>query len=117
MPYCLRCGNKVEETMAFCPTCGIALKDVAANSAAQYGVTEKQEKTQKGEFAFVGYLMSGLILITLGSFFILDLTSNGAGGGQDLVYMLVVIGVIITVGSVYVATINAKIYPTTNFSP
>jgi len=117
MPYCLRCGNKVEETMAFCPTCGIALKDMAANSAAQYGVTEKQEKTQKGEFAFVGYLMSGLILITLGSFFILDLTSNGAGGGQDLVYMLVVIGVIITVGSVYVATINAKIYPTTNFSP
>lgn len=104
MPYCPKCGNKIEGTMFFCPTCGIALKGAAANSATPYCVTEKQEKTQKGEYGFVGYIISGLILITLGSFAILDLTSNGAGAGQDLILMLVITGLIITVGAVYVAT-------------
>jgi hypothetical protein len=104
MPYCPKCGNKIDETMFFCPTCGIALKGAAANSAATNYESEKQEKTQKGEYGFVGYLISGLILITLGSFAILDLTSNGTGAGQDLVFMLVITGLIITGGAVYVAT-------------
>jgi uncharacterized membrane protein YvbJ len=114
MPYCPKCGNKVDETMAFCPTCGTALKGATASSAApnreKEEKQEKHEKPQKGEYGFVGFLISGLILITIGAFAILDLSSNGSASGQDLVIMLVIIGLIIIVGAVYVATPARKFF-------
>jgi uncharacterized membrane protein YvbJ len=114
MPYCPKCGNKVDETMAFCPTCGTALKGATASSAAPNSEKEEKqeehEKPQKGEYGFVGFLISGLILITIGAFAILDLSSNGSASGQDLVIMLVIIGLIIIVGAVYVATPARKFF-------
>ena len=113
MPYCPKCGNKVDDTMAFCPTCGTALKDATPSPAAPIcAKEEKQQKheTEKGEYGFVRFLISGLILITIGTFTVLDLTSNGSASGQDFVTMLIIIGVIIIVGAVYVATPARKFF-------
>jgi transcription elongation factor Elf1 len=87
MSYCPKCGNKVDETMVFCPRCGASLKGTAPSQAAPAPVyrrrdeksekNEKQEKNQqpekgekqeKGEHGFVGFLIGGLILITIGLF-------------------------------------------------
>lgn len=35
MPYCPKCGNKVDEDMAFCPKCGAALKVEKPRSLAE----------------------------------------------------------------------------------
>ena len=112
MPYCPKCGNKVDETMAFCSACGTPLKGAVASQPAR-NCEEKQEKhesLQKGEYGFVGYLIGGLILITIGAFTILDLTSNGLASGQELVTMLIIIGFIIIGGALYVVTPTRKFF-------
>jgi len=128
MSYCPKCGNKVEETMVFCPQCGTSLKDdaspIQAPTAQPYQdekteKNEKQEKKQhlekngkqeKSEYGFIGYLMGGLILITIGIFSILDLTGSPLSSSQDLAAMLTVIGVIIILGAVFIATKHGNIF-------
>lgn len=75
--------------MVFCPNCGASLKGTPTAQAAptpqpyrrrdeKAEKNEKQEKNEKGnqpekqekgERGFIGYLIGGLILITLGLFF------------------------------------------------
>lgn len=108
MPYCLKCGNKVDETMAFCPNCGTALKDQPQNQAAPPPKPEenphKHEGAEVREHGFLTYLMGGLILVTIGVFGILGLTSSFLTLGQDVVLMMVIIGVIIVCGTLYIIT-------------
>jgi len=117
MSYCPKCGNKVDETMTFCPRCGAALKGApngqAPPPAQPYTMQEKGEKREKSQYGFVGYLMGGLILITIGVFFLLDLTSNFLSSGQDLAVMLFIIGIIIIMGAVYVAMVARRRFPET----
>jgi uncharacterized membrane protein YvbJ len=136
MSYCPKCGNKVDETMVFCPHCGASLKGTAAPALApptqpyRYEKAEKNEnrekqekaehpergeKQEKSEAGFVGYLIGGLILITIGVFALLDLTSP-LNSSQDLAAMLLVIGIIIIVGAVYIATRARKHFPSTHSS-
>jgi uncharacterized membrane protein YvbJ len=124
MSYCPKCGNKIEERMVFCPHCGTSLKGAATPSQAppvQPYQKEKQEKNQnpekgekheKSEYDFVGYLVGGLILITIAAFALLDLT-HPANSSQDLAAMLLVIGVIIIIAGIYVATAARKRFPST----
>ena len=121
MSYCPKCGNKIEETMVFCPHCGASLKGAATpNQAtpAQVYRDEKQEKNQnpekvekhkKDEYAFLSYLVGGLILITIATFALLDL-SHPSNSSQDLAAMLLTIGVIIIVAGIYVATTTGKFF-------
>ena len=130
MSYCPKCGNKVDEEMAFCPRCGNALKAPPTvgpapaqpyqrrnekaeknekNEKDQRG--EKGEKQEKGEYGFVGYLIGGLILITLGFFSILQITSRTLTTGSDFAIMLLIIGVIIIVGAIYVTMVARKHSP------
>ena len=106
MPYCLKCGNKVDEAMVFCPNCGTPLKDTPQSQPAPAAKTEehtaKQINSQKSEHSFLTFLMGGLILVTVGLFGILGLTSSVLTFGQDAVAMLVIIGVIIIGGALYV---------------
>ena len=130
MSYCPKCGNKVDETMTFCPKCGAPLKVEAPVQAApapapQRGEKaekgekqekqekqepEKGEKHEKGEFGFVGWLVGGLILILIGFFALLRfagyLTSE-----TSWALVLLIIGVIIIIGSVYLTTMARKRYP------
>jgi predicted lipid-binding transport protein (Tim44 family) len=120
MSYCPKCGNQVEDAMTFCPRCGASLKGTpppAQPAPAQpYRRNEKgekneknekhesREKQEKGERGFVGYLIGGLILITFGLFSVLQLSGYfAANSGQSWALMLLIIGVIIIVGAVYVA--------------
>jgi uncharacterized membrane protein YvbJ len=110
MPYCLKCGTKVEENMVFCPICGTQLKDAPIKEAVPEQKQEEQKKPAKtakeaktSDQSFVTYLVSGLILLIIGAFAILQLSNPRMNLAQNLTIMLSVIGVIIIVGAVYVA--------------
>jgi uncharacterized membrane protein YvbJ len=124
MSYCPKCGNKVDDSMVFCPHCGASLKGAPTPSQpplAQPNRNEKQEKNQnpekgeqheKSEYGFVGYLIGGSILITIAAFALLDLT-NPSNSSQDLAAMLLIIGIIIILGAIYIATTVRKRFPAT----
>jgi uncharacterized membrane protein YvbJ len=132
MSYCPKCGNKVEENMVFCPRCGASLKATAAagavagqpyqrrnekaeknekNEKNEKDQRESREKQEKGEYGFVGYLIGGLILITIGFFSILQITGSTLTTGGDFAIMLLIIGVIIIIGAIYVTMVARKRSP------
>jgi uncharacterized membrane protein YvbJ len=120
MSYCPKCGNKVEETNSFCPNCGTALKITALSQPAPECVKqEKQENyvnptlvetPKKNQYGSVNYLISGLILIVIGVFAIIYLTSHFLATGQTLALMLITVGIIIISGAVYVYTPAEKFF-------
>jgi uncharacterized membrane protein HdeD (DUF308 family) len=75
---------------------------------------EKGETAEKAEHGFIGYLIGGLILITIGVFAIIDLTNPSLTSSQDLAIMLFVIGIIIIAGAIYVALTSRKHFPQTH---
>ncbi len=132
MPYCPKCGNLVDENMTFCPRCGAPLKGQAAPQAqappAGPAPTyrrkdeksekdekdergEKGEKQEKGEHGFVGWLIGGLILIIIGIFSILS--TSGYLTGASWAFVLVLIGIVILIAAVYIASVAKKRYPHT----
>lgn len=126
MPYCLKCGIKVEDTMAFCPNCGAALKDSAPSPASAPELVPKQEQVkennqlvtpqvplqvrmqQKPRYSFIIYLVAGLILVTVGVSAILELTNPSLASGTYLAMMLLAIGLIVIFGGVYYALSGRK---------
>lgn len=135
MSYCPKCGTKVREEMSFCPKCGAALKveqpPAEAAPPAPYRAEkaekhEKREKREKGEkeerekaekhekreFSYIGSLIGGLILISIGLIFYLALTTsiNVAVIGA---FFIVIIGVIIILGAVYAAMMASRRHPET----
>jgi cation transport ATPase len=129
MSYCPKCGNKVDDTMTFCPRCGAPLKGTETASSApppapknekaeKNEKNEKQEKhegkekQEKGERGFVGYLIGGLILITIGVFSVLQISGTPiVDSSQSWALMLLIIGIIIIIGAVYVAVIARRRTP------
>jgi cation transport ATPase len=124
MSFCPKCGNKVDDAMIFCPHCGAPLKgapmgqtgssqphqrraekseknEKIENSETR-GNTEKTEQPEKGEQGFIGYLVGGLILITFGLFSVLQLSGYFQNQGQSWAIMILIIGIIIIVGGIYV---------------
>ena len=137
--YCPKCGNKVEEGMAFCPRCGASLKmetpyqGATAPSSPPYPPrrqekaekgekNEKQEKQQpeKGEkhetsqFGFLGFLVGGLILILIGAVAYINATTSWLRGGLAGSLMLLLIGVVIIIVGVYVASVARRHMPPAN---
>jgi hypothetical protein len=132
MSFCPKCGNKVDGTMIFCPHCGAPLKGTPMGQPGpsqpfhrrdekseknekqeknNRGNAEKTEKPVKGEQGFIGYLIGGLILITFGLFSVLQLSGYFQNQGQSWAIMLLIIGIIIIVGAVYVALVARKRSP------
>lgn len=115
--------------MVFCPRCGASLKGTPIGQPTPppptYSRNEKSEKNEKqekhenrekqekGERGFVGYLIGGLILITIGVFSVLQISGyfNAYLSGQSWALMLLVIGIIIIIGAVYVAVIARRHTP------
>jgi rRNA maturation protein Nop10 len=120
MSFCPKCGNKVDENMVFCPHCGTSLKaappsppapvqpyrrkDEKSEKNEKQEKQEKGESQEKGETGFIGYLIGGLILITFGLFSVLQLSGFfTVDSGQSWAIMLLIIGIIIIFGAIYVA--------------
>jgi len=136
MPYCPKCGNEVQENMAFCPRCGAPLKLEAppvqpapapapkrVEKAEKGEKQEKQEKQEKHEpekgekremnqFGFIGLVIGGLVLIILGFFWYLtasEIIRQPIGNALALL----IIGLIIIVVGIYVASMARRRYPST----
>jgi uncharacterized membrane protein YvbJ len=129
MPYCPKCGNEVQENMAFCPRCGAPLKMEAPPQAAPAPAPkrvekgEKQEKQEKHEpekgekhemnqAGFIGLVIGGLVLIILGFFAYLKVT-NIVTNEMSSALTLLIIGLIIIVVGIYVASMARRRYPST----
>jgi rRNA maturation protein Nop10 len=131
MSYCPKCGNKIDETMTFCPRCGTSLKGATPvqpapaqpyrrNEKAEKNEKrekqeknehpEKSEKQEKGEYGFIGFLIGGLVLIVLGLFSLLRF-SGYFTDGQSWAIMLLIIGIVIIGGAIYVAVVSRKHFP------
>ncbi len=130
MVYCPKCGNEVDEATAFCPRCGAPLKAGApvpattarpmSEKAEKSEKQEKQEKQEpekgekheKGQYGYVGWLVGGLILILIGFFAVLRISSIITSEiGWALV--LLIIGVVVIITAVYFAKMSRKRYPPT----
>src|SRR5512137_1708056 len=86
MSYCPKCGNKVDETMAFCPNCGFSLKTgtyrvppppfpPAPTRNEKQEKQEKHEKSQqqeKGQHRYFGWIIGGLLLLFFGIVYFTD---------------------------------------------
>lgn len=128
MPYCPKCGAKVDEEMAFCPKCGAALKvehptaeatpptPSRAEKAEKQEKEEKREKEEKAEkyekreFGVTGPLIGGLILIFLGLIFYLQVTGV-LRGDVAFALFLIIVGILIIVGALYAARTAARRHP------
>jgi cation transport ATPase len=134
MPYCPKCGTKIDEEMSFCPKCGAALKveqpSVVAAPSEPYRAEkeekhekrekeerqekrekeEKPEKYEKREHAYIGPLIGGIILIVLGLIWYLDLTTVVASGVL-WAFFFVLIGIMIIIGAIYAAMMASKRQP------
>ena len=138
MPYCPKCGNKVDEEMVFCPRCGASLRPETGYQAAPGPSTpqappmrqekaekgeksEKQEKQQpeKGEkhessqLGFVGFLVGGVILIMLGVVAYADNMQLWSPSVSRPIVLLAIGAIIIIVG-VYVAMVARRRHPQPN---
>jgi cation transport ATPase len=131
MVYCPKCGNEVDDVMAFCPRCGAPLKatgPVQATSVRQRSEKaekgekhekqekqekqepEKGEKHEKGQFGYVGWLIGGLILIIIGFLALLQI-SNIIPSGISWALVLLIVGVIVIISAVYFTSMARKRYP------
>ena len=122
MSYCPKCGNEINETMAFCPHCGTTLKGPSTDQTvpSQTNTLEKEEKKEKNqqpeksekqdktEPSFIGYLIGGLVLITIGVFALLELSGDFRSSGQGFAVMLFIIGIIVIIGAIYIALTSRK---------
>lgn len=127
MSYCPKCGNKITEDMVFCPKCGASLKTEQATPQPQRPVTyrhekeekrekgsekgEKHEKREKREYAFIGPLIGGIILLFIGLSAYLSIT----GYNQRILwaFFFVAVGLLIVAGAIYGALMASRRHPRT----
>jgi hypothetical protein len=120
MPYCLKCGTKVEDAMTFCPNCGASLKDTVPERISPQATSSNPNpqprvettppkppeaapliKQVKADYGFIKYLDAGLILVTLGVSMIFELTNPRLATNGFYIIILLVIGLIIILSAVY----------------
>lgn len=128
MVYCPKCGNEIDEAMAFCPRCGAPLKagvqatqvhprSEKAEKGEKQEKQEKQEpekgeKQEKGQYGYVGWLVGGFILILIGFFAVLRISNVITSGVSDALVLLI-IGVVVIITAVYFANKARKRHPPT----
>lgn len=126
MPYCQKCGEEVREDMAFCPKCGASLKAAPTATWTERPVTyrhekeekrekhekgEKTEKREKHEYAFVGPVIGGLVLILIGVVSFLNWMMPVESRRMLGAWFLITIGVIVMIGAVYGAILASRRHP------
>ena len=130
MTFCPKCNNPTKDTTIFCTKYGTPLNQTTdqnqpnpqttttppTTQEPNQQTTKKEEvkevksqqattpKQSKGERGALSCLTGGLILITFGAFAVMQISNpNSANTGQNWAIMLLLIGVIIIVGAIYLA--------------
>jgi uncharacterized membrane protein YvbJ len=125
--FCPKCGKKIAEDMVFCPNCGWALKVEQAAPQPRHAQTyrhekeekrekavEKREKHEKREYAFMGPLIGGLILVFVGlSVYLFFEAATPSASATLWAVFLIFIGVLIIVSAVYAAIVALRRHPRT----
>jgi len=124
MSYCPKCGHKVDQTMTFCPNCGASLKtgttwqgqpgqpappqyDYYYRNRHHYEKEEKNEKAEKHEKpggGYLGLIIAGLIVLSIGVLAYLNATTGFITGPVASAVVVVIIGIVIVVAGVYYAS-------------
>lgn len=125
MSFCPKCGNSISGDMVFCPKCGATLKVEQTTVRPERPVTyrhEKEEKREKGgekgekhekrEYAFIGPLIGGIVLLFIGLSAYLSITGY-VEPRMLWALFFVAIGVIIVVGAIYGAIMASRRHPRT----
>ncbi len=130
MSYCPKCGNKVDETMTFCPHCGASLRMTTPtatpvspsqpyqraekaeknekNQSREKG--EKGEKHEKGEFGHIGWLIGGIVVIVIGILAYARAVGYLTQPVGDAVTLLI-IGVAIIIVAIWLSTMARRRNP------
>ena len=122
MSYCPKCGNEVDEAMAFCPRCGAPLKMEApvqavparqrSEKAEKGEKQEKGEKHEKGQSGYVGWLIAGICLVILGVVAYTDSVYHWVPTGPEAgAFGLLVFGVVVLIVAVYFWTRSTRRFP------
>jgi hypothetical protein len=129
MSFCPKCGNKITEDMVFCPKCGAPLKVEQAASQPARPPTyrhEKEEKSEKGEekgekhekrekhekheYAFIGPLIGGLILLFIGLSAYISIVGHVEMKILGAAF-LITVGLLIIVLAIYGAVVASRRHP------
>jgi cation transport ATPase len=132
MTECKKCGYKTSEEMSFCPKCGAPLKAATVSAeqrpaaptryrsekAEKHEKKEKEEKTEKHEksqYAFIGPLVGGIVLIIIGLMSYLQITGILTRETREILgaLFLIVIGIVIIFGGLYATMMARRRYPRT----
>jgi hypothetical protein len=126
MSNCPKCGNKVDETMIFCPKCGASLKTEVAQPSptpVRYASTrnekqekhqqkEKGEKHEKGQPGFTGLFIAGFALVLLGLVIYTENVYHWVPSGPEAGALgTLAVGVIIIVVGLYFWTRSKRRFP------
>jgi hypothetical protein len=130
MSYCAKCGNKIDEEMAFCSKCGAPLKagvdsgyhtHTRRNEKAEKNEKqeknekdepEKNEKQEKNEYGYAGWLFGGLILIVIGVLSVLQLSDMISLETMGPILLLIV-GSLVILAALYYLISARKRMPAT----
>ena len=123
MEYCPKCGNKVDDSMAFCSRCGASLKpqgagqdQTASPSTPPYDYRyrqrhekheekgEKGEKYEKRSGGYAGLVIAGLIVLFIGVLSYVNATTGFLTGPIASAIVVVIIGLAIVVAGIYYST-------------
>jgi hypothetical protein len=126
LPNCPKCGAEVSEEMSFCPRCGAPLRvgqfpppppaGRREEKAEKYEKHEKEEKGEKWEkhekheLLFLGPLVGGAILLILGILGYLEVSGLIVHGVSRAI-LLIILGVILLIGALYVIGTASKRHP------
>jgi hypothetical protein len=118
MAFCPRCGAplKLEAPVQAAPTPQVPRRAEKAEKGEKREKREKQEpekgeKHEKGEYGFVGWLIGGLILIFIGAIAFFNIQYHFASPAMGWALFLLVVGVMIIIVAIYLATTARKRSP------
>jgi uncharacterized membrane protein YvbJ len=132
LSYCPKCGNKIDENMAFCPKCGASLKapQPQPSTSPSSGTVvyrrhdeksekqekgEKNEKREKHEHPFISALIGGSVILILGVVWFLQWNYQvNINSTEAWAIIFIIGGSLIILGAIYGSIMVTRRHPKTS---